>query len=167
MNTIYFRVCLSVCLGQISYSRRAERRRCKANIKSGHSPKFTQPIQPTSHGWPVIITKKTMTVHLLRIFETHPWLTLSCLLITHGLTPAAAISMILRRMWLGRGRPLMNTPPSWFIRPWPWSTCTVSCWVKTTSVSSTFCNVSNDKFHSLFPIKDDLGNPWIQNLMRP
>ena len=69
----------------------------------------------------VMITKKKVTIHLLRIFETHPWLTLSCLLITHGLTPAAAISMILRRMWLGRGRPLMNTPPSWLTLPWPWN----------------------------------------------
>jgi len=22
-------------------------------------------------------------------------------------------------MWLGKGRPLMNTPPNWFTRPWP------------------------------------------------
>ena len=25
----------------------------------------------------------------------------------------------LRRMWFGSGRPLMNTPPSWFTRPCP------------------------------------------------
>ena len=58
--------------------------------------------------------------YLLRILETQPWLTLSCLLITHGLTPAAAISTIFSRMWLGRGRPLMKTPPSWLTLPWPW-----------------------------------------------
>ena len=38
---------------------------------------------------------------------------------THGLIPAAAISMIFRRIWLGKGRPLMKTPPSWLTRPWP------------------------------------------------
>ena len=50
--------------------------------------------------------------YLLRILLTQPWLTLSCLEMTQGLTPAAAISTILRRMWLGKGRPLMKTPPS-------------------------------------------------------
>lgn len=50
--------------------------------------------------------------YLLRIFETQPWDTLSCLEITHGLMPAAAISTIFRRIWFGKGRPLMNTPPS-------------------------------------------------------
>ena len=69
----------------------------------------------------MMIMMKLMTVHLLRIFETHPWLTLSCLLITQGRTPAAAISMILSLMWLGRGRPLMNTPPNWLTLPWPWN----------------------------------------------
>lgn len=39
--------------------------------------------------------------------------------ITHGLTPAAAISTIFNLMWLGNGRPLMKIPPSWFTRPWP------------------------------------------------
>ena len=38
---------------------------------------------------------------------------------TQGLTPAAAISIILRRMWFGNGLPLMNTPPNWFTRPCP------------------------------------------------
>lgn len=38
---------------------------------------------------------------------------------TQGRTPAAAISTIFSRIWLGRGRPLMNTPPSWLTRPWP------------------------------------------------
>lgn len=54
-----------------------------------------------------------------RIFETQPWETRSCLEITQGRTPAAAISTIFRRIWLGRGRPLIKTPPSWFIRPCP------------------------------------------------
>ena len=57
--------------------------------------------------------------YLLRILLTQPWLTRSCRLMTHGRIPAAAISMILRRMWLGSGRPLMKTPPSWLTRPWP------------------------------------------------
>ncbi len=57
--------------------------------------------------------------YLLRILETQPWLTRSCLEMTQGRTPAAAISMILRRTWLGRGRPLMKTPPSWLTRPCP------------------------------------------------
>ena len=61
---------------------------------------------------------------------------------TQGRMPAAAISMILslvwmvmvvvvqgmwlnvmimwlNLMWLGSGRPLMKTPPSWLTRPWP------------------------------------------------
>ena len=73
--------------------------------------------------------------HLFRILETQPCETLSCLEMTQGRIPAAAISMILsllwllmmvimwvmrlNLMWLGSGRPLMNTPPSWFTRPWP------------------------------------------------
>ena len=43
----------------------------------------------------------------------------SYLEMTQGRMPAAAISMIFSRMWLGSGRPLMNTPPSWLTRPWP------------------------------------------------
>ena len=35
------------------------------------------------------------------------------------------LSPTLRRMWLGRGRPLMKTPPSWFMRPCP---CSSSMW---------------------------------------
>lgn len=57
--------------------------------------------------------------YLLSIFETQPWDTRSCREITQGLTPAAAISTILSRMWFGKGRPLMNTPPSWLTRPCP------------------------------------------------
>lgn len=55
----------------------------------------------------------------LRIFDTQPCDTRSCRDMTQGRTPAAAISTIFSRIWLGSGRPLMNTPPSWFIRPWP------------------------------------------------
>ena len=40
-------------------------------------------------------------------------------LIVHGRMPFVAISMICRRTRSGNGRPLMNTPPSWFTRPWP------------------------------------------------
>lgn len=54
-----------------------------------------------------------------RILDTQPCETRSCLEITHGLMPWWAISTILCRMWLGRGLPLMKTPPSWFTRPWP------------------------------------------------
>lgn len=57
--------------------------------------------------------------YLQRILETQPWETRSCLEITQGLIPWCAISTILCRMWLGRGRPLMKTPPSWLTRPWP------------------------------------------------
>lgn len=55
----------------------------------------------------------------LRILETQPWLTRSWREMTQGRTPAAAISMIFNRTWLGKGRPLMKTPPSWLTRPWP------------------------------------------------
>lgn len=61
----------------------------------------------------------SLTWYRLRILETHPWDTRSCRLMTHGRTPAAAISTILSRMWFGSGRPLMNTPPNWLTRPWP------------------------------------------------
>ena len=57
--------------------------------------------------------------YLLRILDTQPWLTRSCREITQGRTPAAAISMIFSLTWLGKGRPLMKTPPSWLTRPWP------------------------------------------------
>lgn len=60
-----------------------------------------------------------LTWYLLRILETHPWDTRSWREMTQGLTPAAAISTIFSRMWLGRGRPLMNSPPNWFTRPCP------------------------------------------------
>ena len=38
---------------------------------------------------------------------------------TQGRTPAAAISTIFSRIWLGKGRPFINTPPNWFTLPWP------------------------------------------------
>ena len=54
-----------------------------------------------------------------RILDTQPWDTRSWREMTQGRTPWWAISTIWWRMWLGRGRPLMNTPPSWFTRPCP------------------------------------------------
>ena len=38
---------------------------------------------------------------------------------TQGRTPIAAISTILCLMCVGSGRPLIKTPPSWFILPCP------------------------------------------------
>ena len=57
--------------------------------------------------------------YLCSILLTQPWDTDSARLIAHGLTPCEAISTILSRMWFGRGRPLINTPPSWLRRPCP------------------------------------------------
>ena len=57
--------------------------------------------------------------HLFRIFETQPWLTRNWRQMTQGRTPAAAISTIFSRIWLGKGRPFINTPPNWFTLPWP------------------------------------------------
>lgn len=54
-----------------------------------------------------------------RILETQPWETRSCLEMTQGRTPAAAISTIFSRTWFGSGLPFMNTPPSWLTLPWP------------------------------------------------
>jgi len=54
-----------------------------------------------------------------RILETQPWETRSWREMTQGRTPAAASSTIFRRMWLGSGRPLIKTPPSWFTLPCP------------------------------------------------
>lgn len=53
------------------------------------------------------------------IFDTQPWETRSWREITHGRTPAAAISTIFSRIWFGNGRPFMKTPPNWFTLPWP------------------------------------------------
>lgn len=57
--------------------------------------------------------------YLHKILDTHPCETRSCREMTHGRMPWWAISTILWRMWLGKGRPFMKTPPSWFTRPWP------------------------------------------------
>lgn len=54
-----------------------------------------------------------------RILDTQPWETRSWREMTQGRMPWWAISTILWRMWLGRGLPLINIPPSWFTRPWP------------------------------------------------
>lgn len=43
--------------------------------------------------------------------------TFSILEISQGLTPSVASSIISLRLWTGRGRPLRNTPPSWFKLP--------------------------------------------------
>lgn len=66
------------------------------------------------------------------ILETQPWLTRNCREMTQGRTPAAAISMIFSLMWLGKGRPLIKTPPSWLTRPCP-------------------RNMKNETFNSVFP----------------
>lgn len=57
--------------------------------------------------------------YLCRILLTQPCDTRNCLLMTQGRTPWAANSTIFRRMWFGRGLPLINTPPSWFTLPCP------------------------------------------------
>lgn len=57
--------------------------------------------------------------YLHRILDTQPWDTRSWREMTHGRMPWWAISTILCRMWLGRGLPLMKTPPSWLTRPCP------------------------------------------------
>ena len=57
--------------------------------------------------------------HRLSILETHPCETLSCLEMSHGLTPWCAMSTIRWRTTSGRGRPLTKTPPSWLTPPWP------------------------------------------------
>ena len=61
----------------------------------------------------------TNMIYLFNILETHPWLTLNCLDMTHGRTPAAAISIIFSLMWFGSGRPFMKTPPNWLTLPCP------------------------------------------------
>ena len=62
-----------------------------------------------------------------KILLTQPWETLRLRLMTQGLTPCEANSMMRSRMWLGRGLPLIKTPPSWFTRPWPVWKHTVRC----------------------------------------
>lgn len=57
--------------------------------------------------------------YLDKIFETHPCDTLSCRDMSHGRVPLWASSTILCLTRSGNGRPLTNTPPSWFTPPWP------------------------------------------------
>lgn len=52
-----------------------------------------------------------------KIFDTQPCETLNWRLMSHGRTPNWANSTIRRRMALGNGRPLTNTPPNWFTSP--------------------------------------------------
>lgn len=65
------------------------------------------------------LRKLSLTWYLLSILDTQPCETRSCLEMTQGRTPAAAISTIFSLIWFGRGRPLMNKPPSWLTRPCP------------------------------------------------
>lgn len=58
-------------------------------------------------------------LYLPRILLTQPWLTRSCLEMSHGLTPWWASSTILWRTTSGSGRPFTKTPPSWFTPPCP------------------------------------------------
>ena len=55
--------------------------------------------------------------YLESILETQPWLTLSCLEMSHGRTPLCASSTILCLTMSGSGRPLTKTPPNWFTPP--------------------------------------------------
>lgn len=52
--------------------------------------------------------------YLPRILETQPLDTCSILEMSQGRAPECASSTIFCRVWSGRGRPLTNTPPSWF-----------------------------------------------------
>lgn len=64
-------------------------------------------------------SSSSLTWYLFSILLTQPCDTRNCREMTQGRTPDAAISTIFKRMWLGRGRPFMKTPPSWFTRPCP------------------------------------------------
>lgn len=57
--------------------------------------------------------------YLFKIFDTQPCETRNWREMLHGRIPFDAISIICKRKWFGNGRPLMNTPPSWFTLPWP------------------------------------------------
>ena len=58
-----------------------------------------------------------VSLYLANILLTHPCDTRSWREMSHGLTPSWASSTIRRRIAFGRGRPLTNTPPSWFTSP--------------------------------------------------
>jgi len=57
--------------------------------------------------------------YLPRILETHPLETWRIREMSQGRAPEWANSTIFWRVWSGRGRPLTNTPPSWFTPLWP------------------------------------------------
>ena len=57
--------------------------------------------------------------HLPRILDTQPLETWRILLISQGLAPECASSMIFCRVESGSGRPLTYTPPNWFTPLWP------------------------------------------------
>jgi len=57
--------------------------------------------------------------HLPRILETHPLETWRMRLMSHGRAPEWASSTIFCLVESGKGRPLTNTPPSWFTPLWP------------------------------------------------
>ena len=63
--------------------------------------------------------KISILFYLARIFETQPCETLSCLAISHGLTPRCAMSTIFWRTGSGRGRPFTYIPPNWLTPPCP------------------------------------------------
>ena len=53
------------------------------------------------------------------ILETHPLETWRMREMSHGRAPEWANSTIFWRVESGNGRPLTNTPPSWFTPLWP------------------------------------------------
>lgn len=61
----------------------------------------------------------TWTTHRPSILLTQPWETLSCLLMSQGLTPPWESSTILCLIWSGRGLPFTKRPPSWLTPPCP------------------------------------------------
>lgn len=64
------------------------------------------------HYYQTIIT--LLNLYLPSILETHPLETWSILEMSHGLAPECASSTIFCLVESGKGRPLTNTPPSWF-----------------------------------------------------
>lgn len=58
-------------------------------------------------------------IYLPRILDTHPLETWRILEISQGRAPEWASSTIFCLVESGRGRPLTNTPPSWFTPLWP------------------------------------------------
>ncbi len=67
-----------------------------------------------------------VSLYRARIFETHPWLTRSCLEMSQGRIPSCASWMIWTRIGFGKGRPLTKTPPNWkmiFQNQYYWMFC--------------------------------------------